>query len=120
MIAFIEDHRGVYGVEPICKLLPLAPSTDHARVARRLDPSKCSARAQRDAASRPDVARVVAENFEVYGARKVWRRKMREGFDVARCTVERLMQGMGLPARSAASRPAQPSGTRRRHARSTE
>jgi putative transposase len=96
MIAFIDDHRGAYGVEPICKVLPIAPSTYHADVARRLDPSKRSARAKRDAALRPEVARVFAENFEVYGARKVWRQMKREGFEVARCTVERLMQGMGL------------------------
>jgi putative transposase len=96
MIAFIDDHRGGYGVEPICKVLPIAPSTYHADVARRLDPSKRSARAKRDAALRPEVARVFAENFEVYGARKVWRQMKREGFEVARCTVERLMQGMGL------------------------
>jgi transposase InsO family protein len=96
MIAFIDDHRGAYGVEPICKVLPIAPSTYHADVARRLDPSKRSARAKRDAALRPEVARVFAENFEVYGARKVWRQMKREGFEGARCTVERLMQGMGL------------------------
>jgi len=96
MIAFIDDHRGAYGVEPICKVLPIAPSTYYAHVAQRLDPSKRSARAQRDAALRPQIARIFAENFEVYGARKVWRQMMREGFDVARCTVERLMQGMGL------------------------
>jgi hypothetical protein len=69
MIAFIDDHRGAYGVEPICKLLPIAPSTYHAHVARRLDPSKCSARAQRDEVLRPEIERVFAENFEVYGAR---------------------------------------------------
>ncbi|MFG1374316.1 IS3 family transposase [Xanthobacter oligotrophicus] len=96
MIAFIDDHRGAHGVEPICKVLPITPSTYHAHVAQRLDPSKCSARARRDAALRPQIERVFAENFEVYGARKVWRQMMREGFDVARCTVERLMQGMGL------------------------
>ena len=96
MIAFIDDHRGAYGVEPICKVLPIAPSTYYAHVARRLDPSKCSARALRDEVLRPEIERVFAENFEVYGARKVWRQMMREGFDVARCTVERLMQSMGL------------------------
>jgi len=96
MIAFIDDHRGAYGVEPICKVLPIAPSTYHAHVARRLDPSKRSVRARRDAVLRPEIERVFTENFEVYGARKVWRQMMREGFDVARCTVERLMQGMGL------------------------
>ena len=96
MIAFIDDHRSAYGVEPICKVLPIAPSTYHAHVARRLDPSKRSARALLDAALRPQIERVFAENFEVYGARKVWRQMVREGFDVARCTVERLMQNMGL------------------------
>lgn len=70
MIAFIDDHRGAYGVEPICKLLPIAPSTYHAHVARRLDRSKLSARAKRDEVLRPEIARVFAENFEVYGARR--------------------------------------------------
>lgn len=96
MIAFIDDHRAAYGVEPICKVLPIAPSTYHDRVAKRLNPSKLSARSKRDQALRPEIARVFVENFEVYGARKVWRQMMREGFDVARCTVERLMQDMGL------------------------
>ena len=63
MIAFVDDHRDVYGVEPICKVLPIAPSTYHDHVAQRLDPSKRSARARRDATLRPEVARVFAENF---------------------------------------------------------
>ena len=96
MIAFIDDHRQVYGVEPICKVLPIAPSTYHAHVARRADPGKSSMRAKRDIALKPEIARVFAENFEVYGVRKVWRQMVRERFDVARCTVERLMRGMGL------------------------
>jgi putative transposase len=96
MIAFIDDHRGAYGVEPICKLLPIAPSTYRARVAQRLDPAKLSDRARRDLALKPEIARVFAENFEVYGARKVWRQLGREGISVARCTVERLMGEMGL------------------------
>jgi transposase InsO family protein len=96
MIAFIDDHRTTYGVEPICRALRIAPSTYHAHVAQRLDASKQSVRRRRDATLRPEVARVFAENFEVYGARKAWRQMVREGFDVARCTVERLMQGMGL------------------------
>jgi transposase InsO family protein len=95
MITFIDDHRQVYGVEPICKVLPIAPSTYHAHVAKRVDPEKLSARAKQDAALQPEIARVFAENFAVYGARKVWRQMVREGFDVARCTVERLMRGMG-------------------------
>ena len=96
MIAFIDDHRGVHGVEPICKVLPIAPSTYRAHVAKRADPVKLSARAKRDAALKIEVRRVFEENFRVYGVRKVWRQLKREGFDVARCTVERLMQSMGL------------------------
>ena len=96
MIAFIDDHRGAHGVEPICKVLPIAPSTYHAHAARRADPEKLSARAKRDMVLKPEIARVFAENFEVYGVRKVWRQLQRESFAVARCTVERLMRGMGL------------------------
>ena len=96
MIAFIDDHREVHGVEPICKVLPIAPSTYHAYDAKRTDPKKLSTRAKQDLALTPEIARVFAENFEVYGVRKVWRQLQRESFDVARCTVERLMRGMGL------------------------
>jgi putative transposase len=96
MIAFINDHREVHGVEPICKVLPIAPSTYHAHVAKGANPEKLSARARRDMALKPEIARVFAENFEVYGVRKVRRQLQRESFDVARCTVERLMRGMGL------------------------
>ena len=96
MITFIDDHRGPHGVEPICKVLPIAPSTYHDHVAQRRDPSRLSARAKTDLDLKPEIARVFNENFEVYGARKVWRQLKREGRDVARCTVERLMQNMGL------------------------
>jgi putative transposase len=96
MIAFIDDHRGMYGVEPICRVLPIAPSSYHARAAGRADPAKSSARSRRDAALRAEIRRVHAANFEVYGARKVWRQLGREGVAVARCTVERLMRRMGL------------------------
>jgi putative transposase len=96
MITFIDNHREVYGVEPICKVLPIAPSTYYAHVARRADPGKLSMRAKQDIALRSEIARVFAGNFEVYGVRKVWRQMLRERFDVARCTVERLMRGMGL------------------------
>jgi len=96
MIAFIDDHREVHGVEPICKVLPIAPSTYHAHVAKRVDPERLSARAKQDMALKPEIARVFTENFEVYGARKVWRQLNREGVAVARCTIERLMQDMGL------------------------
>jgi len=96
MIAFIDDHRGEHGVEPICAMLPIAPSTYHSHAARRADPSLLPARTKRDAGLMPQIARVFEENFEVYGVRKVWRQLQREGHDVARCTVERLMQCMGL------------------------
>ena len=96
MIGFIDDHRGALGVEPICKVLPIAPSTYHAHAAKRADPAKQSAREQRDTAIKPEISRVHAENFAVYGVRKVWRQLRREGRDIARCTVARLMQNMGL------------------------
>src|SRR5690625_5053851 len=96
MIAFIDDHRGDYGVEPICRLLPIAPSTYHEHVARRVDPSRRSARARQDEVLKVEVRRVFEENFGVYGVRKVWRQMKREGFTIARCTVARLMRSMGL------------------------
>ena len=96
MIAFIDDHRQAHGVEPICKVLPIALSTYHAHVAKRVDPSRLSARDRRDAALKEEVRRVFEANFRVYGVRKVWRQLQREGFDVARCTVARLMRAMGL------------------------
>jgi putative transposase len=94
MIAFI-DHR-VYGVEPICRVLPIAPSTDHAHVARRADPGTLSRRAKRDEVLKSEIRRVFEENFQVYGVRKVWRQLGREDIAVARCTVARLMKAMGL------------------------
>jgi putative transposase len=96
MIAFIDDHREVHGIEPICRVLPIAPSTYRDHAAKRRDPARLSARAQRDAALTIEIRRVFAENFHVYGVRKVWRQLRREGFDVARCTVARLMREMGL------------------------
>ena len=96
MIAFIDDHRGVHGVEPICRMLPIAPSTYHAHAARRADPAKASPRARQDLVMVEQIRRVQAANFGVYGARKVWRQLGREGITVARCTVERLMRSMGL------------------------
>ena len=96
MIAFIDDHREAHGVEPICRVLPIAPSTYHDHLAKRADPEKLSVRAKRDLELKPEIKRVFAENFEVYGARKVWRQMLREGFAVARCTVERLMADLGL------------------------
>ena len=96
MIAFIDAHRDAYGVEPICRVLPIAPSTWHEHAARRADPSRLPARAKRDEALKEEVRRVFDENFGVYGVRKVWRQMKREGIDIARCTVARLMRSMGL------------------------
>jgi putative transposase len=96
MIAFIDDHRRTYGVEPICKVPPIAPSTYRAHAAKRANPAKLSARAKRDAVRKIEIRRVFAENFDVYGVRKVWRQLRREGEDIARCAVERLMRGLGL------------------------
>src|SRR5512134_3056323 len=96
MIAFIDDHRAAYGVEPICRLLPIAPSTYYEHVARRADPSKLPDRAKRDAELFGQIRRLWDTNFQVYGVRKVWRQLGREGTLVARCMVERLMRAMGL------------------------
>jgi putative transposase len=96
MIAFIDEHRDAYGVEPICKILPIAPSTYHAHVARRASPERLPMRAKRDAVLKAEIRRMFEANFRVYGVRKVWRQLGREGIAVARCTVARLMQAMGL------------------------
>jgi transposase InsO family protein len=96
MIAFIDQYRSAYGVEPICRVLPIAPSTFHAQAHRRANAEAAPARVKRDAALKLEIQRVFDENFGVYGARKIWRQLQREGFEVARCTVERLMRSMGL------------------------
>jgi transposase InsO family protein len=96
MVSFIDDHRGAYGVEPICAVLPIAPSTYYESKARQADPERLPPRAKRDAVLREDIDRVWNENFQVYGVRKVWRQLLREDVPVARCTVARLMREMGL------------------------
>ena len=96
MKAFIDEHRADYGVEPICKVLPIAPSTYYLHVARHADPTTAPPRVQRDVALQRDIRRVWDENRQVYGARKVWRQLQREGFAAARCTVERLMRRLGI------------------------
>ena len=96
MITFIDDHRALYGVESICRLLPIAPSTYYRHTARRHDPQQWSARARRDAGLKAQIREVWEDNFGVYGARKVWRQLLREGVKIARCTVERLMKAMGI------------------------
>jgi len=96
MIAFIDDHRDAHGVEPICDVLPIAPATYYDHLAKRADPARLSDRARRDEELRPHIQRVFDANWQVYGVRKVWRQLRREGFDVARCTVARLMKSMGI------------------------
>ncbi len=96
MVSFIDEHRDEHGVEPICKRLPIAPSTYYEQKAREGDPSRLPDRARRDVEFREEIERVWKENFGVYGVRKVWRQLLREGVDVARCTVERLMREMEL------------------------
>jgi transposase InsO family protein len=96
MASFIDEHRGSYGVEPICKMLPIAPSTYFEHKARQADPERLPPRARRDVILRGHIQRVWDENFSVYGVRKVWRQLQREDTIVARCTVERLMREMGL------------------------
>jgi putative transposase len=96
MVKFIDEQREEHGVEPICRRLPIAPSTYHEHKAREADPSRLSKRAKRDASLREAIERVWKEHFGVYGARKVWRQLLREEISVARCTVERLMRQMGL------------------------
>jgi putative transposase len=91
MIAYIDANRDRFGVEPICRVLPIAPSTYYD--AKHRPPS---ARALHDEELKVEIRRVHADNFGVYGARKVWRQLHREGIAVARCTVERLMREQGL------------------------
>jgi len=96
MVSFIDAHRDLYGVEPICAQLPIAPSLYYEVKARQADPGRMPPRLCRDEALIPEIRRVHEENFGVYGARKVWRQLGREDVEVARCTVERLMRSLGL------------------------
>ncbi len=96
MVQFIDDHREVYGVEPICAVLPIAPSTYYKHKDWHRDPDKRADRAKRDEQLRFEIQRVWDENQSVYGAEKVWCQLGRERIKVARCTVERLMKQLGL------------------------
>ncbi len=96
MVSFIDDHRSEYGVESICRHLPIAPSTYYEYKARERDPERLPGRQKRDAQLKPEIQRVWEENFRVYGARKVWKQLNREGIRIAKCTTERLMRLMGL------------------------
>ena len=96
MLKFINAHRATYGVEPICAVAPIAPSTYYAHKARQAHPSRLSARGQRDTWLKAQIQRVWDANLQVYGVRKIWRQLTREGIRVARCSVARLMREMGL------------------------
>jgi putative transposase len=96
MVAFIDAHRAVHGVESICTLLPIAPSTYFRHKAEQRDPTRRSARAQRDEVLRAIIRRIWHEHHQVYGPRKVWKQMGREGLRAARCRVRRLMRAMGL------------------------
>jgi len=96
MTSFIDKHRDVHRVEPVCAQIPIAPSTYCKQKLCEADPSSQSARARRDAELKVEVRRAWKESFRVYEARKIGRQLRREGFDVARCTVERLMRKLGM------------------------
>ena len=96
MIAFIDENRDAYGVEPICETIEIAPATYYEHKRQEREPDRRPVRAKRDEALRPEIQRVFDDNYKVYGVRKVWIQLKREGFVVAKCTVRRLMRQMGL------------------------
>jgi putative transposase len=96
VVGFINDHRETYGVEPICRVVPIAPSTYFRHRARQLDPTRRSARALRDEVLKAIIRRIWTEQQQVYGSRKVWKQMGREGLREARCRVRRLMRELGL------------------------
>jgi transposase InsO family protein len=96
MVRFIDAHREAYGVESICAVLPIAPSTYYLHHLRLTHPDRRPARARRDEQLRADIQRVYDASRQVYGARKVWHQLGRDGVAAARCTAERLMRALGL------------------------
>ena len=96
MIAFIDDHRCVHGVGPICRVLGIAPSTFYSFKAGERDPALASDRAKQDRLDMAAIKQAFDDSRGRYGARKVWHQLRREGREIARCTVERLMKTMGL------------------------
>ena len=96
MISFVDDQRDIYGVGSICNVLPIAPSIHYAQLAVRADSTKASPRCQRDLELKPKIQKFWDDNWKVYGVLKASRQLRREGVDVARCTVARLMANMGL------------------------
>ena len=96
MIAFIEDHKVAHGVEPVCRVLPVALSTFHAHAAIARDPDPASDRARQDVLDRKKIKDAFDDSGKRYGARKIWHELRRNNHDIARCTVERLMKAMGI------------------------
>jgi len=96
MLSFVDADRDRHGIEPICRVIEIAPSTYHAHVARRSKPETAPPRVKRDAVLSVEIRRVFDENFQVYGVRKVWRQLLREGHDPGRCMVARLMKKEAL------------------------
>jgi transposase InsO family protein len=96
MVDFIDEHKGSLGVEPMCAVLPIAPATYYRHKAWKADPDSRPARQKTDEYFSAEVSRVWKANYEVYGAKKVWRQLLRDGIAVGRCTIERLMKAMGL------------------------
>jgi transposase InsO family protein len=96
VVGFINDHRETYGVESICRAVPIAPSTYYRHRARQIDPTKRSARAVRDEVLKAIIQRIWREHNQAYGSRKVWKQMGREGLREARCRVRRLMRELEL------------------------
>ena len=115
MTSFIDDQRETYGVESICTMLPIAPSTYYEQKARVADPSRLPKRTQRDAALCAEIDRVWHENRGIYGARKIWKQLGREDIPVSRCTVERLMGKLALQGIVRGASPRRRSLTMQRH-----
>jgi transposase InsO family protein len=96
MVSFIDSHKGKFGVEPICKSLPIAPATYYEQKARQRDFTRLPERKLIDMRLKEKIQRIWKENFAVYGVHKVWIQLEREGTSAARCTVARLMRELGL------------------------
>jgi transposase InsO family protein len=106
MVDFIEQHRRRFGVARICRELPISPSTYYEHSARRRDPSRLPLRHHKDAELCREIKLVHSENYDVYGAHKVWEALGDKGIAVARCTVERLMRRLGLQGTTRGPQPA--------------
>jgi putative transposase len=96
MVAFIDQHRAISGVESICRVVPIAPSTYFRWKAAQADPRKRSTRAIHDEVLKAIIERIWREHDHAYGAHKVWKQMGREGLREARCRVRRLMRELGL------------------------